>query len=307
MLCKGRGPGSNCSRLLGRAALLGFTTIASFEVRAQSADGTASGLTGSPSNATGTVSPVSVAQAVTRSAARDNFGLSLGTSIQSGKFGGTSRSEILSTALGVRYSTDALRLTASMPYMRIHSAATIISGIDSTPVLISSSSPGVKTVHDGLGDLTLGASYTFPAAQAGLEVEVSGRVKLPTATKASGLSSQRVDYSGGIQLTRQFGRLAPFGSVTYRIFTDPHGYSLRDGLAASVGSSLVLGENIVALASYHYARAASRLIDDAHELFAGASYLVPRSRLRLTGFATAGLSSGAAAVSGGISAAVNFP
>ena len=269
------------------------------------ADGPAA-LTGSPSNGTATVSPASVAAAVSRPDDENSFGLSLGTSVASGKFGASSDTHIWSTALGVRYSTGALRLSASLPYMRISSAGTVFSGIDSTPVVVSTISPGVRTTYDGLGDLTLGASYTIPAAQDGLEVEVSGRVKLPTATDASGLSTGRADYSAGVQVTRQAGPFAPFGSLTYRVFGDPHGLSLRDGLAASAGSSLVISENVIALASYHYARAASRVVRDSHELFAGASYLVPDSKLRLTGFATAGLSSGAAAVSGGVSVAVDF-
>lgn len=269
------------------------------------AGGDTAAMTGSPSNATATVSPSSVAAAASR-AEDDSFGVSLGTSIASGKFGAPSRSEIRSTAFGLRYATDTLRFSASIPYMRIRSAGTIFSGIDSTPVLVSTTSPGVRRTLDGLGDLTLGASYTVPAHANGLEVEVSGRVKLPTATRDSGLSTRRTDYSGGVQVTRQSGRFAPFGSVTYRIFGDPRGIALRDGFAASAGTSLVVSRNVVALASYHYARAAYRLVRDAHELFAGASYLVPRSRLRLTGFTTAGLSRGAAALSGGLSVAADF-
>ena len=68
----------------------------------------------------------------------------------------------------------------------------------------------------------------------------------------------------------------------------------------------IVDERTVLLGSYHYARAASRFIRDAHELFAGASRSISGDRLRLTGYTTAGLSKGAAAVSGGVSLSVKF-
>jgi hypothetical protein len=154
--------------------------------------------------------------------------------------------------------------------------------------------------------MTLGASYTLPPAPGGIEVELSGRVKLPTATKASGLSTGKADFSGAIQLTKLVGRFAPFASVTYRILGDPTGLNLLNGFAASAGTSYIISNNTVLLSSYHYARAASRLVRDSHELFAGASTRLPGSRLRLTGFVTHGLSDGAATTSGGLSVAVAF-
>ncbi|WP_294392553.1 hypothetical protein [uncultured Sphingomonas sp.] len=262
--------------------------------------------TGSPSAGTATVSPSSVNEAFARHDAGDTFGISLGTAYASGKFGADSRSHLWTTALGVRYVRGGLRLNASIPYMRIRSAGTIYSGIDSTPVLVSTTSPGIKQTRDGLADLTLGASYIVPLKQDGPELEFSGRVKLPTASNSSGLSTGKTDYSGGVQLTQQIGPVAPFASVTYRMFGDRRDVRLRDGLAASAGTSFVVSDNVVALASYHYSRSATRLVDDAHELFAGASYLVPGTGLRVNGFATAGLSRGAAATSGGLSLSVDF-
>jgi hypothetical protein len=190
--------------------------------------------------------------------------------------------------------------------MRIRSAETIFTGIDSTPIIAAPAVSGQRTTHRGVGDMTLGATYTLPTAPAGIEVELSGRVKLPTATKSSGLSTRKTDFSGAIQLTKLVGRFAPFASVTYRILGDPTGLDLRNGFAISAGTSYILSGNAVLLSSYHYARSASRLVRDSHELFAGASTRLPGSRLRLTGFVTHGLSDGAATSSGGISIAIAF-
>jgi hypothetical protein len=262
--------------------------------------------TGSPSNAGATVSVTSVDSAAARGTGTGAIDISLGTSLASGKFGTSSRSTIWSTALGVRYAVDGLRLSASVPYMRLRSADTIFTGIDSTPVLVSTAPSGPRTTHRGLGDATLGASYTLPAAPSAVEIELSGRAKLPTASRSSGLSTRKADYSAGVQITKAIGRFAPFASGTYRILGDPAGFDLRNGFAASVGTSYIVSSNAVLLTSYHYARAASRLVGDSHELFAGASTRLPGSRLRLTGFVTHGLSDGAARTSGGVSLAFGF-
>lgn len=263
-------------------------------------------VTGSPSNATATVSPASASDALEGRAPNDaTFGLSLGTSYASGDFGADTNTNIWATALGARYSLGALRLNASIPYMRIRSNGTVFTGIDSTPVVVGRGT-GPRLVHKGLGDLTLGASYALPAMAEDTEIEVSGRIKLPTASNSSGLSSGKVDYSAGIQATRIVGKMAPFVSATYRIFGDSRDLRLNDGIAASAGTSLSVGERTILLVSYHFAQKASYLVSDAHELFAGASHGFAGNRLRLSGYLTAGLSSGAAAGSGGVSLSVRL-
>ena len=295
------------------AAVL-FFWIVEAPAQAQDQAGSAGVATGSPSNATATVSPSTVAEAVTRPNQRDasdpnaaTFGLSLGSSLAFGDFGSGQDSRIVSTALGVRFAMGNFRISASIPYLDIRSRGIIFSGIDSTPVIVAGAKPGSPTVsNNGIGDLTLGGAYTFPQNGSVPELEFSGRVKLATASDQSRLSTGKTDFSAGVQVTRTFGNLAPFVAATYRIFGNPALIDLTNGFAASAGTSVGLGDHLVAIVSYHYAEAASHLVRDSHELFAGVSAGLPNSKLRLTGFATAGLSSGAAAESGGLSISVDY-
>lgn len=269
--------------------------------------------TGTPSNANGTASPATIADAMVRTDDRlaaytnsSNIGLSLGTAVAGGSFGSGQASSLWSTALGARYAVGALRLTASIPYLRVRGRGLIFSGIDATPLIVSGGTPGPKLTNEGIGDLTVGAAYTLPHGAGRPEVELSGRVKFPTARRSDQLSTGKKDYSAGVQVTQAVGRFGPFVSASYRHFGDPATIALRSGFAASAGSSLSVGERSVVLVSYHYARAATRLVRDSHELFAGASTRIADTGLRGTIFSTAGLSSGAAATSGGVSLAVEF-
>ncbi|WP_267395160.1 MULTISPECIES: hypothetical protein [unclassified Sphingomonas] len=255
----------------------------------------------SPSSATSTVSPSSVPQAMERLSRSDTMAdLSLGTIYAGGKFGTGSNTTIWSSALGARVRLGDVTLTASLPWMRIESRSTIFTGIDATPVLVAPNTAASKRTAKGFGDLTLGASYTIAPAASPIEIEVSGRAKINTATAASGLSSGKNDYAIGTDISAPLGKVTPFVSFSYRFLGDTAVYDLRDGPAASAGASYALGHDSFLLASYHYSRAATRLVDDAHELFAGASTKIPGSPLRVTGFATAGLSRGAAAASAGL-------
>ncbi|WP_260600083.1 hypothetical protein [Sphingomonas endolithica] len=259
----------------------------------------------SPSSATSTVSASSVPQAMERMSDSDAAAdFSLGTIYAEGKFGTGSTTTIWSSALGARLRLGDWALSASLPWMRIRSRSKIFTGIDATPVLVAPNTSLVKKTTDGFGDLTLGASYTVADKALPVEVELSGRAKINTAVESSGLSSGANDYALGADVSAPLGSVTPFASFSYRFLGNTSAYRLRDGPAASAGASYALGSQSFVLVSYHYSRAATRLVDDSHELFAGATTRIGRSPLRLTGFTTAGLSRGAAAASAGV--AVSF-
>ena len=259
----------------------------------------------SPSSATSTISPTSVAQAMERMGYSDTAAnISLGSIYAEGRFGTDTKTTIWSSALGGRLRLGDWALSASLPWMRIRSRSTIFTGIDATPVLVAPDTSMVNKTTDGFGDLTLGASYTVATNAA--EVELSGRAKINTAVESSGLSSGANDYALGADVSVPLGRVTPFASFSYRFLGNTTAYRLRDGPAASGGASYALGSQSFVLVSYHYSRAATRFVNDSHELFAGASTRIGRSPLRLTGFTTAGLSRGAAAASAGVAVSVGL-
>ena len=261
----------------------------------------------SPSSGTSTVSPSSVPQAMERMRADDTTAdLSLGTIYAQGKFGTGSTTSIWSSALGARLRVGDWTLSASLPWMRIRSRSTIFTGIDSTPILVAPDTAPVRRTNQGFGDLTLGASYTIVSDSTPLEVQLSGRAKINTATASSRLSSGENDYAAGVDVSYPIGKVTPFAAFSYRFLGDTALYRLRDGPAASAGASYALDSNSFLLASYHYSRAATRLVDDAHELFAGASTRLRGTPLRATGFATVGLARGAAAASAGLSLSLDL-
>ena len=233
--------------------------------------------------------------------------LTLGVSASSwsGDFGAPIDTDVNAVLFTARYKLGNLRLNASVPWMRIDTPGAVFTGISGTPLLVSPIIQSQRTTRDGLGDLTLGASYLVPARNVlGVDLDVSAQLKLPTAT--DNLSTGEVDYSLGAEVSRSFGRFYPFASVTYRGFGDTEVLRLNDGFAASMGAGYLVGRQALVMLSYDYAERASRFIPDSHEVVASFSSRVGSTPVRFSSFVAGGLSKGAADLSGGVSLSLDF-
>ena len=233
--------------------------------------------------------------------------LSLGGSAWSGDFGSRSTTDISAGLLSAQYNRGDWHVAATLPYTRITTAGDVFLGIGATPLIVRPETTSVRRVNEGVGDLTLNSSYLTPGLPAlGLDVELLGGLKIPTASSESRVSTGKVDFSLGGEISRPIGRIVPFVSVVYRDFGSSSRLPLRDGIASSVGASYVISDHIVVNASYDYARSASHYVSDAHEIVASASYRFPHYSVRVSSYAAAGLSQGAPGISGGLSLAKAF-
>lgn len=224
--------------------------------------------------------------------AEDGLSAISGFSFASGRFAAPSRTNILVAPFGVRYSTGAVRFSATLPFLYVDSVGTVLLG-NGAPVVIDGSNPAARRrARSGIGDLQLGASYALPETitDAWL-IELSGQVKVPTADRRRGLGTGRTDVGLGIDTSRAFGRIIPFVNVGYRFIGSPSGFDLRNSVSTSAGVTYTVGKSFIT-ASYDYNQAVTRFLPDAHELFLGVSGPAI-GRLTWTAFGTAGLSDGA--------------
>lgn len=227
-----------------------------------------------------------------------------GAAWTSGKYDSDRKTTILTVPIGVRASIGNFRVTANLPYMRVRTGGAVLSGIDGTPIVWSSDMGNPKRTYDGFGDVTLGASYALPFSPGGISVELGGKVKIPTAKRSQGITTGKTDYMAVADISKQIGGISPFATVSYRWFGDRPGINLRNGFAGSVGATAMAGPGTV-IGSYDYARSASPLVKDAHELFLG--YAVPvAGKFRVTGYGSGGLSSGAPGIGGGLLVSAMF-
>lgn len=223
-----------------------------------------------------------------------SLGLSLTTGIDysSGSYGGPAPTEILVVPFSLRAKRGPLRVSATLPWLRIEGPANIVGGGEDGPIVIDPNAPAPRRARQGLGDLSLGFDYVIPSERiAGLEVALGLRLKLPTSSESRGLGTGKADIGIVADISRPMGRLSPFLTLGYRMPGDPDGFPLRDSATVSAGTSATFGK-LVAIGSYDYAGATSDLSFDSHSLF-GALAAPLTDSVTVTGYGTLGLSRGA--------------
>ncbi|WP_313808672.1 transporter [Sphingobium sp.] len=212
-----------------------------------------------------------------------------GIDYSSGDYGTGSDTHIFVVPMSLRYRTGQLRFTATLPWLRINGSSAIVGG-GSGGVIIDPDAP--RTTRSGLGDLTLGVGYQIPEEQFGFGLDLSARVKLPTASRSRALGTGKTDVTVAAEISKSFGAITPFANLGYRMPGDPSGFNLHNGWTASGGASMMLGKSAL-IASYDYREATSDLARDSRELFGAFSTPVVK-KLTFTLYGTAGLSKGAA-------------
>ena len=236
---------------------------------------------------------------------QDNSGatsvsLSSGIDYSSGTYGDRKSTDILVglTSLGV--TTGDFMFTASVPYLTITGPAFVVVGSEGVPVLISPQPGTDSTARSGWGDLNLGVTYTLPSKYLDdFEVAVTARTKIATADASKGLSTGATDYAFYVDVSRQFDIWSPFVNFGYRVPGKPSFYSFDDAPSFSVGTSVALGNDLVAIASYDFDGSISSSLADAQQLFASITWLATDD-ISLTAYADDGLSSGAPKVGTGL-------
>ena len=223
-----------------------------------------------------------------------SLGLSLttGADFSSGDYGASARTDILVVPFSLRAKKGPIRITATIPWLRLDGPANIVGGGEDGPIVINPNPLVPRRVREGLGDVSLGLDFALPSAGlGGLQIDFGLRLKLPTAAKSRGLSTGKTDIGVVADISRPIGNLSPFLTLGYRMPGDPQGFELRNTVTVSAGTSATFGR-FVAIGAYDYAGATSPLSFDSHSLF-GALAAPLAKRVILTGYGTIGLSRGA--------------
>lgn len=217
-----------------------------------------------------------------------------GVDYEQGDYGTEAKVQTVSTSVGIATRMGRVRLAAAIPYLRTTAPVDVLvsqGGLFGTPLLAGGSNETVRTSREGLGDATLQAAYELPVA--GFAASLGGGVKLPTASRAKGLGTGKVDYAVNASLARPVGGgVTPFASVGYSILGKPEGFTVRNTLSATAGTRVVLSEGASGALSYSYEQSASQTLADRQSIGLGLGVALGR-KLQLGIQGEAGLSRGA--------------
>jgi hypothetical protein len=224
--------------------------------------------------------------------------VSSGVEYQEGDYGTGQKVRTLSAPAAVKISAGRLQLSATLPYRRVDAPANVVAsgGLLGLPIILDPTKPAAgRTRREGIGDLTVGASYGIPSRLA--DLRLSGEVKLPTASR--GLGTGKADYAVGADISKTVGRVTPFAGASYVMPGDPERYSLRNSLAFRGGVAAQIGSNAQGYIAYNHAQRISPQVPDDQRVTSGVDAAVS-DRLSVGVYGAAGLSKGSPDVAAGL-------
>ncbi len=212
----------------------------------------------------------------------------IGLDYSSGEYGEDVETEMIYAPLSLRYATGPWTAEVVVPFLRLDGPAafTITQGQAPGPAPQEESE-----VEAGLGDILVGLGYSFEGLyEKALYIDLTAKVKLPTADEDDGLGTARVDYIFQLDVARTFGAWTPTAMAGYRVVGRNNNFDLQNTALAAVGAQYSFLPTLVGGLSYEYRQSLSRDVDDPREIL---TYMyVDSGDWALTVYGVIGLSDG---------------
>jgi hypothetical protein len=270
----------------------------------------------------------------------EGLSLNVGMDYSTGKYGGTDRNTVISIPMSAKYTTGRFTLRMSVPWLDISGTGVVTSGIggsgssesrsnNSGPGSVNSGGSGgsggggsnsgkgnsntaasggtfgaTRTNNQGFGDIVAAATYNAVDA-GGLLLDVTGKVKLPTASEARGLSNGKTDYALLLDAEQSIGRGFVNGAIGHKWLGDPAGVSLRNPWFGAIGGGFKPTATTTVGLSYDYTQASRSSGTAGQEFTVYASQRLNKN-LKINGNIYKGLSNGSPDWGAGIGLGYNF-
>lgn len=198
------------------------------------------------------------------------WAFSTGIDYSSGDYGGDPvDTDITFVPFTTSYKTGQWKFKATIPWVRIIGPGTVVGAGDGGVVIGNGNAQLTRTNESGLGDIWLSATYESRLVPPELfYLDLTGKVKLPTADEDKGLGTGETDYTAQADVFKPLGQFTPFATVAYKIKGDPSGINLDNVFYLSGGTDFRVSDTTNIGASLDFQEASTSRSDDALDLFA---------------------------------------
>lgn len=188
--------------------------------------------------------------------------LSAGFDFSSGKYGGTTTTNIIYIPVTGKVQFESIYLKLVVPYIRVSSAGTgVVRGMGRVRTTTSTTT----TTQSGLGDVIFSAGYTFYEDNK-LALDLVGNIKFGTADPDKDLGTGKNDYSAQIDGFYTLKATTLFATSGYKIIGAPAGVSVNNIAYGSIGVSQKLSEATRAGIALDAAQGSSELSPGTREI-----------------------------------------
>ncbi len=237
--------------------------------------------------------------------------LGVGASFSTGDYGIGQDTDIWYVPLTASFETGRWNLGLTVPYISITGTGDVVGGTGA-PVVTKKekkkdpAGTADRTTQSGLGDVVGSVGYALLSGNDGMPlVELTGKVKFPTASESQNLGTGEFDYTAQLDLSQTFGKVTPFATLGYRIMGDPEGVDLDNIFLVSVGAVYEFSDHLSAGLVLDYGQATTSNADDAVEMSPFVSWSL-NDRLALDIYGLFGFSDGSPDSGGGFQLTVTF-
>lgn len=173
----------------------------------------------------------------TRAFAEGAFSATSGVDYSTGKYGQSQSTDITYIPLTGKYETDLTTVKLTIPWLQITGPGDVV-GADAT--LISNLSNQKRTTESGLGDIVIALTQTVAniGESSPLTLDLTGKVKLATASRTKGLGTGENDYIVALDGYKPISSSATlFAGLGYKKTGDPKDLALNNVWFSSLGLS----------------------------------------------------------------------
>lgn len=224
--------------------------------------------------------------------ADDYVQLGTGIDYSSGDYGEAVDTDLLAIPFSLKVQTGNVTLRASVPYVRVEGPVGVIPGDGG----VSGGGDGTTSTRSGFGDANLAATYSFGLSER-TWFDVTGKVKLPTASESKALGTGTTDFTLEGEVLHSFGALAASLRGGRRFNGSNAAYPLEDVWQAGGGLYLQTGATQLGL-DYDWREGSLPTSPDRSELTGSVTQKLSE-RFRLQGYAYTGLADGSPDIGAG--------
>ncbi len=178
-----------------------------------------------------------------------------------GDYGLATDTDVFAGILALEHDAARWRVRGDVSVLTIDGPSTVGTG---------GATAGARPSTDrttGLGDTNLEATWKFMEPEAARQIDLTGRVKLPTADESRGLGTGEFDYYVQVDVSQRINTLVVFGNLGWQFLGDSARYQLDDGPYATVGLAGPLGDALTAGAGLNWRSDTGGGADDALDSF----------------------------------------
>lgn len=244
------------------------------------------------------ISPLALV--ATPAVAEDYVQFGMGVDYSTGDYGDIADTKILAVPFSAKYNAGNFFVRGSIPYLHIKGPGSVVAGDGGA---VPGGASGPVTSNDGIGDLSLSAGYALPLSDS-TTLDVTGRVKVPTASESKSLGTGTTDFTAEAGITQQYGQFSLNARGGRRFNGSSNLFPLNDVWLAGAGAYYQAGDLTLGL-DYDWREASLPTASDRSEMTASATYkLTPQ--LRLQGYGYTGFTDGSPNAGGGLQLLYRF-